>query len=206
MLLAGCGGRRTATPAEAHLEREDLVAVARALRASEPAVEGETAAAKAAWPYLLDGLPAHPSAQARARILAAARSAAQLPLPPLLAEREAAALTGPASPLAGRYRDFQELSTTSWRMIAAALREVERGPPDAARFARANVGLYVEGVYDASFSIAEAGEAVLDAYRTLGEAPVFGTALTQQDVQELVDSYSRVRDRLEPHKRVKLGS
>lgn len=182
------------------------MAVAKALREVEGSVSHEVAAARAAWPVVLGGIPSHLSAEQRSRIEAAADSAARVPLPALLGERGAAALTGPASPLAGRYRDFVELSATSWKLIAAAVREIEDGAPAAAKFARATVALYIEGVYDAHYSLGETGQLVLAAYKTLGGAGVMGPSLTQAEVDELVGSYSRGRDRVEPHERVKLGS
>lgn len=205
--LAGCGGKvRSVTPAEAKLEREDLVAVARALRTVEPAVSGELTTARRAWPLLIYGLATPVSERERERILLAQEAAGRLPLPPLLAEREAAALTGPASPLAGRYRDFQQLCSESWRQIAVALHQSEAGPVAASRFARANVALYIEGVYDAHYSLAETGRAVADAYQSLGGPGRFGDALTQTQVDQLARFYTHGRVRLEPHEVVKLGS
>jgi hypothetical protein len=203
--LAGCGRGRTATPAEARLEREDLVVVAHALRSAEEPVDREVAAARSAWPLLVDGLPRSISASVRARIGAAVQAAARLPLPALLGEREAAALTGPASPLAGRYRDFQQLCSDSWRLIGDALAEVRRGGA-AARFVRATAPLYIEGIYDSHYSLAETGKELLAAYETLGGAPAFGSSLTAREVRQLAESYARLRDRLQPHERVRLGS
>lgn len=206
-LLSSCGRTSISTdPVQAKLEREDLVAVARALHAVEPGVAEEVAAARRAWPLLIDGLPNPVGVRARERILLAAEAAGRLALPALLSEREAAALTGPGSPLAGRYRDFQELCSASWRQIAVALHQAEAGPPSAARYARANVGIYVEGVYDAHYSLAEAGRRVASAYQMLGGAPAFGAALTQAEVDQLEGFYTAAHDRLTPHERVKLGS
>ena len=204
--LAGCASPPTSNPAEARLEREDFVAVARTLRALVPAVDGEVAAARAAWPFVLDGLPAHVGALARARILAAVRSAERLPLPALFTEQQAATLTGPGSPLAGRYRDFQQLNSASWRQIAVALAQIERGPARVASFARANAPIYIEGVYDAHYSIAETGRDVARGYETLGGAAMLGAVLGEREVRELEGSYTRAGDRLTPHERVKLGS
>ena len=193
-------------PAEAKLEREDLVAVTRALRSAQPAVESETAAARAAWPYLIDGIAARPPASARAHIEAAVRAARALPLRAVMAEPEASALTGPGSPLAGRYRDFQKLCSASWRMIGHALKEIDGGTAAAASFTRENVALYIEGVYDAQYSLAETGADLQAAYNTLGAAPVFGSLLTQRQIASLARTYSPSLVRLQPHERVKLGS
>jgi hypothetical protein len=206
LTLAGCGKASSANPVEARLQREDFVAVARVLQGVEPAVDSEVAAARAAWPFILDGLPAQIGARARARILAAVESALRMPLPALMAERQAAALTGPGSPLAGRYRDFWGLCRDSWKQLAAALGEIEHGSPRAARFARATAALYVEGIYDAHYSIAEAGEQVSAAYQTLGGAPVLGAVMSERAVGQLAASFTRPRDELSPHERVKLGS
>jgi len=204
-LPSACGRSATANPVEAKLEREDLVAVTRLLRGAEPAVAREVASARAAWPLLLDGLPAHPSAAAAERILGAVSAAQHLPLPGLLAEPQAAALTGPASPLAGRYRDFQQLASASWRQIGFALTAVQAGSPRAAGFARATVALYIEGVYDAHYSLAETGTEAAGAYTTLGGAGELGRALGIDEVEQIERSYSPAADRLEPHARVKLG-
>lgn len=182
------------------------MAVARLLQSVEPAVDSEVTAARAAWPLILDGLPAQIGAPARSRILASVESALRLPLPALLAERQAAALTGPGSPLAGRYRDFWGLCRDSWKQLAAALGEIEHGSPRAARFARATAALYIEGIYDAHYSIAEAGMQVTAAYKALGGAPVLGAALSESAVGQLAGSYTRARDSLSPHERVKFGS
>ena len=203
--LCGCGKKRTATPAETRLEREDLVAVARALKSVERPVEQETASTTAAWPFVLDGVPSRPSSTARRQIGSAVKNAAALPLPALLSEQGAASLTGPASPLAGRYRDFQELASASWKQLGAALGVVERGGSGAA-FARANAPLYIEGIDDAHYSLGETAKEVMEAYETLGGAAVLGAVLSEREVQQLAQTYSRSRERLQPRPRVKLGS
>lgn len=166
----------------------------------------EVAAAKAAWPLVLDGLPAHPSAAWRAAIGLADRRASAMRLPALFEERQAASLTGPASGLASTFRSFGVLSTRGWRLIDAAGGEVQHGDALAARFARENVALYVECVYDAHFALAQLGKRLLSAYKTLGGTHAFGSSLTQAEVDGLADFYSQASDRLQPRARVRLGS
>ena len=203
--LGGCG-KKAATPAEAQLEREDLVAVARALRSVETPVARATAAAKAAWPLLLDGVPAAPSAAQAAGIEAAVRSASAVPLPALFGEQESASLTGPASSLAGRYRDYEQLSSASWKQIGAALAAARGGSRSASAFARANAPLYIEGIYDAQYSLGETSKSLLDAYKTLGGTKTLGAALSEAEVLQLARTYTRAQERLQARARVRLGS
>jgi hypothetical protein len=121
LALAGCGSGAHATPAESRLERADLVAVARALAAERPSVHNEVAATKAAWPLILDGLPADIRTLPRAAIRSAIAHAAALRLPALFEERPAASLTGPATSLAGTFRAYYLLTVRGWRLIGAAI-------------------------------------------------------------------------------------
>lgn len=205
LALAGCG-RAAPKPAAERLRREDLIAVSRALIAPEPAVARELTAAKAAWPHVANGLPADTSAIPRAAIQAATLSAAQLPLPAQLQEAQAATLTGPASALAGLYRTYQGLSARGWQLIGAAIDEIEHGSPAAARFARENVALYIDSVYDGHFVLGQIGKKLPGAYSTLGGPAAFGAALTQGEVNALAATYSEANDRLDPHPGVRLGS
>ncbi len=204
--LAGCGRHKVATPAEAKLENEDLVAVSTALAAAAPRVEAEVAAAKAAWPEILDGVGRHPGAGTRARVQFAAELAAQLRLPALFTEEGSAELTGPASPLAGQFRSFQALGSRSWQMLDSSLGEIEHGSGREARFARENLPLYVESLYDANFTLGGIGKRLLDAYKTLGGEKAFGDSLTEARIQQLAAEYSKERNELSPKERVKLGS
>jgi hypothetical protein len=205
LALSGCG-HRTATAQEQRLERGDLLAVTRALRESEPPVARELAATKAAWPLVIDGLGAHVSAHVSAAIALASERAAAFALPAIFTEREAASLTGPASSIAGTFRTFSLLSTRGWMQIDAAAAQSERGTPAAARFARENVAIYIESVYDAHFGLGQIGKRVLAAYTTLGAAKAFGASLTQAEVDRLAAFYSERNDRLRPRARVRLGS
>jgi hypothetical protein len=205
--LSGCGGAHR-SPAELRLEREDLVAVSRALRRVERPVAVELAAAKRAWPFVVNGLPASAQALASARtpIAEAAASAAKVPTPPLLGEAQAVSLTGPGSPLAGLFRIYTGLATRGWTQIGAAIDQIEHGSPASARFARENVALYIESVYDGHFDLAQVNKHLTDGYRTLGGQSAFGSSLTEAEVDALGDAYSETTARLHPHVGVRLGS
>ena len=194
--------------AELRLEREDLIAVCRALREVQSPVTTELAAAKRAWPLVVNGLPssAQGLANARAPIAVAAASAARIKTPPLLSEAQAMSLTGPGSPLAGLFRTYTGLSTRGWALIAAANDQIEHGSPASARFARANVGLYIESVYDGHFDLAQIEERLRDGYRELGGQAQFGSALTQAEVDALGAAYSEASARLYPHVGIRFGS
>jgi hypothetical protein len=204
--VTGCGGGLTLTPAATRLEREDFIAVCRALLSERAAVNGEVAATRAAWPLVADGLPAAIGSLPRRPIQAAGAQAARLALPALLRERTAASLTGPSSQLGGLLRTFYGLAARGWQMIGAAIAQIEHGTPLGARFARANVALYIDSVYDAHFSLAQLGKKVTAGYEKLGGASAFGKSLTQAEVDALARAYSEASDRLHPHAGVRLGS
>lgn len=208
--LGGCGGAggggTQATPAELRLEREDLVAVSRALQSASGPADTEVAATKAAWPLVANGLVADTATLSRPQLQAASKGAASLRVPPLFEETQAMILTGPAAQLAGVFRDYSSLATRGWQMIGAAIDQIEHGSPTAAAFARANVALYIESVYDAHFGLAQLGKQLLAAYMKLGGPAAFGSTLTQAEVDRLAATYSEASDRLHPHVAVKLGS
>jgi hypothetical protein len=201
----GCGAGATTTPQEARLQRADLVAVSRVLRGLQRSTSSEVAATKVAWPHVANGLPAKPRTIYPA-IHNASESAAALRLPPLFQEREARSLTGAAAGIAGLFRAFSGLSDRGWQLIGGAIEEIEHGSPATARFARANVPLYIESVYDAHFSLAQIGKQLTDGYGKLGGSGAFGTALTESEVDGLAHAYSEEVDRLHPHPGVRLGS
>jgi hypothetical protein len=205
--LSGCGGT-SSTPAELRLQREDLIAVSRALVSVERPIAIEVAAAKRAWPLIANGLPAGAAALAstRAPVAAAATSAARIPTPPVLGETQADSLTGAGAGLAGLFRNYIGLTTRGWTLTGAAIDQIEHGSPAAARFARKNVGLYIESVYDGHFDLAQIGKHLTDGYRQLGGPAAFGRALTQAEVEALGDSYSEASVRLHPHVGVRFGS
>ena len=152
LAATGCGRGESSSSAELRLEREDLVAVAHALQHAQGPVEREAAAAKAAWPLVAHGLPADPAAIQRAPILAATATAAKLLTPGPLQEAQARMLTGPGSSIAGLFRTYVGLAAHGWQIIDTSIDVIEHGSPAAARFARANVALYIESVYDAHFA------------------------------------------------------
>jgi hypothetical protein len=188
------------------LQREDLLAVSHALQRVERTVAGEVAATKAAWPLIANGLPRDTTTVARAPIRAAAETATKLEVPALLKEAQAVGLTGPAAALAGLFRSYSTLASRGWQLIGAAIDQIEHGSPRAARFARANVALYIESVYDGHFNLAQIGKSLVSAYRKLGGASMFGKVLTQAEVDALARAYSEEADRLHPHVGVRLGS
>ncbi len=212
MLLAaalaagGCGSTRRAAPAEERLERADLVTVARALSSQKPVASAEVAATKAAWPLIAGGLPADTTTISPAAVRLATQRAATLTLPGLLAQQEAKSITGPASGLAGLYRWFVTLATRGWQLIGGSIQEIQHGSRAAARFARANVALYIESVYDAHYDLAQIGKQVPIDYKRLGGAAAFGSSLTPAEVAALAHTYSEAHDRLFPHVRTRLGS
>jgi hypothetical protein len=205
--LSGCGGPHR-SPAELRLEREDLVIVSRALRQVERPIANELAAAKLAWPLVVNGLPsgAQALASSRARIAAAAASATRIPTPPLLSEAQAVSLTGPGSPLAGLFRAYTGLTARGWALIGAAIDQIGHGSPASAQFARNNVALYIESVYDGHFDLAQVNKHLTDGYRALGGQAAFGAVLTEAEVDTLGDAYSEMTARLYPHVGVRLGS
>ena len=206
LALAGCGTHKVATPGEARLENEDFLAVTAALVAAAPQVQSEVAAARAAWPAILGGVRRGPGSGTRARVRLAAERAAQVQLPTLFTESGAAQLTGPATRLAGRFRSFQTLGSRSWQLLDSYLEQIEHGSRSEARFARQNLPLYVESIYDAHFTISEIGKQLLAGYKTLGGAKTFGGSLTPSRIQQLADAYSAERIQLSPKERVKLGT
>lgn len=205
--LSGCGGK-SSTPAELRLQREDLVAVSRALATVERPVASEVVAAKRAWPLIASGLPtgAGSLARARAAVAMATTRAARIPTPPVLGEAQADSLTGAGAGLAGLFRNYIGLTTRGWTLTGAAIDQIEHGSPAGARFARENVGLYIESVYDGHFDLAQIDKHLTDGYRRLGGPAAFGSALTQAEVDALADAYSEARLRLHPHVGVRLGS
>jgi len=205
-LLGGCSSARSATPPALRLERADLVQVARQLRAIAPAALGEAQATKAAWPHVANGLRAQLRPYGRALVAAAAARAAALRLPALFGEHEAAALTGPGAGLAGSFRGFSLLSTRGWQLIAAAVAQSLRPHSRAASFARTNVALYIESVYDAHYTLAQLGKQLQRAYEKLGGGEGFRSALAPREVAALAAQYSEANFRLHPHPGVKLGS
>jgi hypothetical protein len=196
---AGCGGAGTSTnPTRLRFEREDLIAVSHALARTQASLGAEVAATKAVWPLIAHGLPADTTGL-RAPVGAAADSAARLEVPAILQESEANKLTGPGAGLASLFRSFDTVAPRAWQMIAAASEAIEHGAPAAVAFARANVALYIESVYNAHFVLAQIGKPLLSGYRKLGGAAAFGASLSQSEVSALATAYSPATDVLHPH-------
>lgn len=206
LALAGCGSGSHATAVGLRLQREDLIAAARALSAAQGETATEMRAARAAWPAVANGLPAATSEAERQRIATAVRAAGALKLPGIFQEDRAVGLTGPAAGIYGEFRNFVGLAARGWQMIQYAIEQQRHGTPAAARFARANVGLYIESVYDGHFGLAQIGKKLLAGYQKLGGPSAFGSALGQAEVERLADAYSEARYRLHPHDGVKFGS
>jgi hypothetical protein len=206
-LLAGCGGSSSAgTPAAERLQREDLVAAVHGLRQAEASTVRETASARIAWPLVANGLPATIPPATRTALSAANGAARAIVLPPMMGEVQARSLTGPAAGITGLFRTFYGLTERGWTLVAAAGKEIDSDPTVAARFARENVALYIDSVYDAHFGLAQIGKKLLPAYAKLGGERVFGEALTFAEAESIADVYSEAHDRLQPHVAVKLGS
>jgi len=203
--FAGCGASHTHSARELALARADFIVICRTLQQQEPSVRAEVAATKAAWPFVANGLPADPHV-ARVAIGAAAARAGELRLPKIFEEQQAASITGPGSSVAGTFRAYAILAAQGWTQIHAAVEQSEHGPSSAAAFARANVALYIESVYDAHFGLAQIGKHLLTGYKALGDAATFGSSLTPAELEQLARTYSEASDRLQPHTGVKLGS
>jgi hypothetical protein len=202
---SGCGSTSPAVQADLRLQREDLIAAARALARAQRDVAAETRTTKAAWPVVAGGLPASAAGRERASVAAAARGAAAVRVPTLFEQHVAAGLTGPGAGIAGTFRAYAGLSATGWRMIQDALR-ASAGGGSAAAFARSNSPLYIESVYDGHFGLAQVGKNLTAGYLKLGGAAAFGKALPPDEVNLLAAAYSEPALRLEPHPAVKLGS
>jgi hypothetical protein len=205
--LTSCGGPHR-SQAELRLEREDLVAISGELKGVEGPVAVQLRESKRAWPLVVNGLPssAQELAGARAPIAAAAASAAKVPIPPLMSEAQSPSLTGPGSPLAGMFRTYVNLVTRGWTLIDAAIEQIQHGTPATATFARANVALYIDSVYDGQYELAQIDKRLRKGYQELGGQPEFGDALTQAEIDALGAAYSEETARLHPHVGVKLGS
>jgi hypothetical protein len=206
--LAGCGGTSggAASPAAIQLQREDLVAVSRALRQATGSAQREMAAARIAWPLLAGGLPAPIPPATRPAVSTASRMARAIVVPAPMSETQARLLTGPAAGIAGLFAVFSRLTERGWTLTSAAAVQITSGPPAAAAFARENVALYIDSIYDGHFDAALIGKSLLAGYRLLGGEKAFGGTLSQAEADALASAYSPATERLYPHPKVKLGS
>ena len=207
-VLAGCGGTSggAASPAAIQLQREDLVAVSRALGQATGSAQREMAAARIAWPLLAGGLPASIPPATRPAVSTASRMARAIVVPAPMSETQARLLTGPAAGIAGLFAVFSRLTERGWTLIGAATDQITSGPPAAAAFARENVALYIDSTYDGHFDAALIGKSLLAGYRLLGGEKAFGGTLSQAEADALASAYSPATERLYPHPKVKLGS
>ena len=123
-----------------------------------------------------------------------------------MSKAQSRSLTGPAAGIAGLFRTFSGLTERGWTLTGAAAGEIESGSPIAVRFARENVALYIDSVYDGHFDAALIGKSLLAGYKKLSVGKGFGTTLTQAEVDALAGAYSPATERLHPHPGVKLGS
>jgi hypothetical protein len=207
---SGCGGqahgRAGGNPLAERVWREDFLLAARALRHTEASVAIEVAAAKSAWPLIVDGLPARALPTTLAHVAEAQARARAVAMPALFTEERSRELTGPGAGIAGQFRFFAELAGRGWTMTRAAIETTERGPPTAAGFARANVALYIESLYDAHFALGQIDKNLLKGYRRLGGEAAFGASFTQREVDALAGAFSPATDQLQPHAGVRLGS
>jgi hypothetical protein len=205
-VLAGCGAGSVTSPAAESLQRKDLMAMSHSLRQAEGSLQREMNAARIAWPLVANGLPASIAQATRSRVAAAGGTARAIVLPPLMSETQARELTGPAAGIAGLYRTFSKLAERGWTLIGAAIANIDTGTPAAERFARANVALYIDAIYDGHFDAALIGKSLRVGYHKLGGEKAFGATLTQAEVDALARAYSPATEQLHPHAGVKLGS
>jgi hypothetical protein len=196
----GCGGSPSrgvpATPAALRLERADLVVVSQGLADLEGSIHREVAASRAAWPAIAQGLPARISPTMGAQIVAARTEAKRVAEPPFM--KEAKQLTGPAAGLAALLRSFSGLSERGWALTEYSIKGVATGTPSTARFLRANVGLYIQCIYDGHYDLAAIGQTLERAYLKLGGAVAFGPRLTPAQVSAIAAVYSPPAARVEP--------
>jgi hypothetical protein len=206
-VLAGCGGTsHVSTPATERLQREDLVAVSRGLRQATGSVKREMAAARVAWPLVANGLPASIPPATRTAITNAGVAARAIAVPVLMGRVQARSLTGPAAGIAGLFQPFSSLTERGWTLTGAAADQITGGTPAAGRFARENVALYIDSVYDGHFDGSLIGQSLLKGYSLLGGPAAFGGTLTEAEVQALARAYSPSAEQLHPHPGVRLGS
>lgn len=187
------------------LASADLVAAARLFGNSEPAIEREVQAARAAWPYIYQGLPANPSERLKELLRHADEAAQAIDVPD---ERVPHAVTDPllepgAAPVA-TLETFDKLVKQSWAQLRAGAEL--GGDGRAERFVRENSGLYVGSIYDAHEQLGQTGKKLEDGYRELGGPDEFAGSLRQQEIEQLVATYSEQNIRLFPAVAPELGA
>lgn len=197
-LLSGGG---SATEAQLSEDRAQLALVSKELYAIEGQVNREVAASKAAWPLIASGLPAKVDRHLLSAVSTASAAASALPSPKFL--KFIHELTGPAARIAHAYLGFMLLSSHGWAHVLATAEAISKGQ-SAATFDRATSGLYIDSIYNGSFTLSLIGEKVFNSYERLGETTEFGSALTPSEVQSLESELSPEADVLSPHEWRKL--
>jgi hypothetical protein len=183
-----------------------LVAVSHGLREAEGSLASEMSAARLAWPLVANGLPLSIPPATRLAVLRAREKARAIVMPRLMSARQARGLTGPAAGIAGLFKPFGKLTERGWTLTAAAIDEIAGGSAASVRFARENVALYIDAVYDGHFDAALIGKSLLAGYLKLGGSRAFGATLSEAEVGALARAYSPAAEQLHPHAGVTLGS
>jgi len=215
LALGACGSSETtssttATSAKAPsatkvaLASADLVAAARLFGNSEPAVEHEVQAARAVWPFIYEGLPAHPSPRLRELLRNADAAAQAIHVSETVPHQLTNPLLEPAAAPIQSLVTFNTLVKQSWAQLRAGA-ELS-GRPGAQRFVRENSGLYVGSIYDAHEQLGQTGRKLEDGYRELGGPNEFAGALRSQEIEQLAASYSEQNIRLFPQVAAELGA
>jgi hypothetical protein len=164
--------------------------VSHGLLGAERSIQREVAAARAAWPAVAQGLPAHVSPASRQALVAATRRAQRIATPRFISY--AGELTGAAAAIAGLLLSYEGLSQRGWGFTLVAADHA------GVRFLRTNASLYIGCVYDGHYNLSSIGEYLSSAYRRLGGAASFGSALRQSEVEGLARFYSPANARLQP--------
>ncbi len=89
-------------------------------------------------------------------------------------------------------------SATQGTVPATVSRQLASASPAALHFLRTNASLYIGCVYDGHYNLSTIGEYLTAAYRRLGGAASFGSALPAGEVETLARFYSPANARLSP--------
>ncbi|HEV2998341.1 MAG TPA: hypothetical protein VGX16_04485 [Solirubrobacteraceae bacterium] len=183
---------------ETRLERADLVFLTHGLEEAQGSIHREVLAARAAWPAIVRGVPGPVPPRTLALVRRAGEEMARVRTPPFVGL--AKELTGPAAGLAALLVSFEELARHGWTMTRATLERLSSPSiaPGAARFLRANAGLYIGSLYDAHYDLAAIGETLLRGYEQLGGPRALGRVLPRREVYAVARAYSPKADRLTP--------
>lgn len=196
LVLASSGGE-SHTPTELAVQRKHLALVSRQLLSLQASVRREAAAARATWPSIAKGMPAHVGGRLAAEASTASALAAAMPTPQFVEIRHE--LLGPATRIAALFGEFELLVQRGWAHVDQTAASLREGATTVARFERANAGLYIDSIYDGNFDVSLIGERVLHSYERLGAAKAFGASLTPAQVKSIVAAYSPSAELLTPH-------